>query len=34
MSFLIDKQGRVLRRYVGEPEWTEVHKLVERELRL
>ena len=33
MSFLIDKQGRVLRRYVGEPNWTEFHELVERELR-
>ncbi|HWM44888.1 MAG TPA: TlpA disulfide reductase family protein [Burkholderiales bacterium] len=32
MSFLIDKQGRVLRRYVGEPNWTEVHHLVERAL--
>lgn len=33
MSFLIDKQGRVLRRYVGEPNWAEFHELVERELR-
>ena len=32
-SFLIDKQGRVLRRYVGEPDWAEFHQLVERELR-
>jgi peroxiredoxin len=32
MSFLIDKQGRVLRRYVGEPNWTEFHELVERAL--
>lgn len=32
MSFLIDKQGRVLRRYVGEPNWTEVHQLVDRAL--
>jgi peroxiredoxin len=32
-SFLIDKQGRVLRRYVGEPNWTEFHQLVERALR-
>jgi peroxiredoxin len=31
-SFLIDKQGRVLRRYVGEPNWAEFHRLVEREL--
>jgi peroxiredoxin len=32
MSFLIDKQGRVLRRYVGEPNWTEMRELVERAL--
>ena len=29
-SFLIDKNGKVLRRYVGEPDWTEFHNLVER----
>jgi glutathione peroxidase-family protein len=33
MSFLIDKQGRVLRRYVGEPDWDEFHQLIERELK-
>jgi peroxiredoxin len=31
-SFLIDKQGRVLKRYVGEPDWNEVNDLVERAL--
>jgi peroxiredoxin len=31
-SFLIDKQGRVLRRYVGEPNWAEFHQLVEKAL--
>jgi peroxiredoxin len=31
-SFLIDKQGRVLRRYVGKPDWRELHDLVERAL--
>jgi peroxiredoxin len=31
-SFLIDKQGRILRRYVGEHDWAEFHRLVEREL--
>ena len=31
-SFLIDKKGKVLRRYVGEPDWNEFHRLVEREL--
>jgi len=32
MSFLIDKNGKVLRRYVGEPDWNEFHDLVERAL--
>jgi len=32
-SFLIGKNGKVLRRYVGEPDWVEFHQLVERELR-
>jgi peroxiredoxin len=32
MSFLIDKQGRVLRRYVGKPDWAEFHRLVEKAL--
>ena len=32
MSFLIDKNGKVLRRYVGEPDWAEFHQLVERAL--
>ena len=30
--FLIGKDGRMLRRYVGEPDWTELHDLVERAL--
>ena len=33
MSFLIDKKGNILRRYVGEPDWAELHQVVERELR-
>jgi peroxiredoxin len=32
MSFLIDKEGRVLWRYVGEPDWAEFHRLVEQAL--
>ena len=32
MSFLIDKQGRVLKRYIGEPDWAEFHRLVEKAL--
>lgn len=31
-SFLIDKQGRVLKRYLGEPDWAEFHEIVERAL--
>ena len=33
MSFLIGRTGKVLRRYVGEPDWAELHEVVERELR-
>jgi glutathione peroxidase-family protein len=32
-GFLIDKNGKVLRRYVAEPDWAELHQLVERALR-
>jgi peroxiredoxin len=32
MSFLIDKEGRVLKRYVGEADWSEFHQLVEKAL--
>jgi peroxiredoxin len=31
-TFVIDKKGKILRKYVGEPNWAEVHQLVEREL--
>ena len=31
-TFLIDKKGRVLRRYEGEPEWKEFDRLVEQAL--
>jgi len=31
-SFLIDKQGRVLKEYIGEPDWAEFHTLVEKAL--
>jgi peroxiredoxin len=31
-SFLIDRKGRVLKQYLGEPEWAEFHALVERAL--
>jgi peroxiredoxin len=32
VSFVIDRQGRVLRRFVGEPNWSEFHDLVEHAL--
>jgi peroxiredoxin len=32
VSFVIDRQGRVLRRFVGEPNWSEFHELVEHAL--
>ncbi|WP_235839899.1 peroxiredoxin family protein [Derxia lacustris] len=31
-SFLVSKQGRILQRYVGEPDWEAFAKLVEAEL--
>jgi peroxiredoxin len=31
-SFLIDKQGHVLKRYRGAPDWAEFHEIVERAL--
>jgi peroxiredoxin len=32
-TFLIDKQGRILKRYLGEPDWAEFHALVEKALQ-
>lgn len=32
MSFLVDREGRVVQRYVGEPDWAEFHALIERTL--
>jgi len=31
-TFLIDRRGRIIRRYLGEPDWAEFHALVERAL--
>jgi len=31
-TFLIDKQGRIIKTYVGEPDFAAVHKLIEKEL--
>jgi peroxiredoxin len=31
-TFLIDKNGKIIRRYVGEPEFAQLHELLEKEL--
>jgi len=31
-TFLIDRRGRVMKRYLGEPDWDEFHTLVDRAL--
>ncbi|MDY7577449.1 TlpA disulfide reductase family protein [Herbaspirillum sp. RTI4] len=31
-TFLIDKQGRIIRKFVGEPEFAQLHQLIEKEL--
>ncbi len=31
-TFLIDKNGKIIKRYVGEPEFPVLHKLIENEL--
>ncbi|RXZ37016.1 TlpA family protein disulfide reductase [Oxalobacteraceae bacterium CAVE-383] len=31
-TFLIDKNGKIIRRYVGEPAFAELHQLLEKEL--
>jgi peroxiredoxin len=30
LSVLIDRQGRIVARYVGEPDWTELHARIEQ----
>ncbi|GLR12317.1 hypothetical protein GCM10007907_11070 [Chitinimonas prasina] len=32
-SFLIDKQGRIVRRYLGEPDFEQLHALIEEKLK-
>jgi peroxiredoxin len=32
-TFVLDKQGRVLKRYLGEPDWAEFHDLLDKALR-
>lgn len=29
-TFLVDKQGRIVKRYVGQPNFAELHKLIEK----
>jgi peroxiredoxin len=31
-TFVIDKEGRIIKRYLGEPNFAEVHQLIEKEL--
>lgn len=31
-TYVIDKEGRILKRYVGEPEFSQLHKLLEKAL--
>ena len=31
-TFLLDKKGRVIKQYLGEPDWAEFHALLERAL--
>ena len=31
-TFLIDRQGRIVKHYLGEPDWGEFHALVEKAL--
>jgi peroxiredoxin len=32
-TYLIDRQGRILKQYLGEPDWAEFHALVEKALQ-
>ena len=32
-AYLIDKQGRMIRRYLGEPDFDQLHALIEKELK-
>ena len=32
-TFLLDKRGRIIQRYLGEPDFTQLHRLVEAALK-
>lgn len=32
-TYVLDKQGRILKRYVGKPDFTELHQLLEAQLK-
>jgi glutathione peroxidase-family protein len=29
-SFLVDKKGQIVKKYVGQPDFAELHKLIEK----
>jgi peroxiredoxin len=29
-TFIVDREGRIVKRYVGEPEWSELHAILEK----
>jgi thiol-disulfide isomerase/thioredoxin len=29
-TFVVDREGRIVKRYIGEPEWSELHAILER----
>jgi hypothetical protein len=31
-TLVINKQGKIIKRYVGEPDWKDFHKLLEKSL--
>ncbi|PRC93194.1 peroxiredoxin family protein [Solimicrobium silvestre] len=33
-TFLIDKQGNIIKKYVGKPEFSQLHELIEAQLRV
>jgi peroxiredoxin len=29
-TFIVDREGRIVKRYIGEPEWSELHAILEK----